>query len=65
MDDNKMFDFNYTKEESDKFRKELKESGKCPIKTPYFYTTWDMATYGTKEYDTRFKKNKKVKEKVS
>jgi hypothetical protein len=59
METKKIFDFNYTKEQSEKFRKDLKESGNCPIKNPYFYTTWNMATYGTKEYDERFKKTKK------
>ncbi len=59
MDTNKIFDFNYTKEQSEKFRKELRESSDRPMKNPYFYTTWNMATYGTKEYDERFKKIKK------
>ena len=59
METKKIFDFNYTKEQSEKFRKELKESGNYPIKNPYFYTTWDMVTYGTKDYDERFKKTKK------
>ncbi len=59
METNKIFDFTYTKEQSEKFRQELKESGKCPIKNPYFYTSWNMATYGTEEYDERFKKPKR------
>ena len=61
METNKIFDFTYTKEQSEKFRKELKESGICPIKNPYFYTTWNMVTYGTKEYDERFNKIKNKK----
>ena len=45
----------YTQEMSHKFNKELKESGKCPMTDPTFYEKWDLVTFGTSEYDERFK----------
>lgn len=49
------FVVNYTQEMSDQFNKELKESGKCSMTDPTFYEKWDLVTFGTSEYDERFK----------
>ena len=52
------FKFNYTKEMSDKFNKELKESGKYVISNPNFYGKWTLYQVGTPEYEREFKKRK-------
>lgn len=49
------FVVNYTKEMSDKFNKELKESGNCPITDPKFYGKWDLLDVGSPEYNERIK----------
>ncbi len=46
----------YTKEMSDKFNKELKESGKCAVKNPDFYGKWNLVEFGTHEYELEFSK---------
>ncbi len=48
----------YTKENSIKFNKELKESGKCAMKNPDFYGNWDLFEVGTPEYDLAFSKKR-------
>jgi hypothetical protein len=53
------FVVNYTKEMSDKFNKELMESGKCPMTDPKFYGKWDLVNFGTPEYYERFKVTRK------
>lgn len=53
------FVVNYTKEDSEKFNKELKESGSCPIKNPDFYGNWNLLEVGSPEYEEAFKKRKK------
>jgi hypothetical protein len=45
------FTVNYTKEDSVKFRKELKESGS--VMNPKFYEDWDLVEVGTPEYYER------------
>jgi hypothetical protein len=55
------FVVNYTKEDSEKFNKELKESGKCPITNPDFYGNWNLVEVGTPEYEEVFKKKIKNK----
>ncbi len=60
--DNKLnlpFVVNYDQEMSDKFNKELLESGKCPIKNPDFYGNWELFEIGTPEYELAFKKKRK------
>jgi len=52
------FVVNYTKEMSDKFNKDLKESGTCPVKNPDFYGNWNLVEVGTPEYEEVFKKRK-------
>jgi len=63
----------YTKEMSKEFNKKLMES--CPMTDPTFYKTerkthpsergwvvhekWDLVTFGTSEYDERFKVTRK------
>jgi hypothetical protein len=59
------FVVNYTEEMFDKFRKELKESGKCPMTDPTFYEKWDLVTFGTPEYYERFKVTRKDVEKLN
>jgi hypothetical protein len=51
----------YTQEMSDKFNKELRESGKCPMKDPNFYGNWTMFEVGTPEYELAFKKKRTSK----
>ncbi len=51
----------YTQEMSDKFNKELRESGKCPIKNPDFYGKWNMLEVGTPEYELAIKRKRKSK----
>lgn len=53
------FVVNYTKEMSDKFNEQLKVSGSCAITDPKFYEKWDLVTFGTSEYDERFKVTRK------
>jgi len=52
------FTFKYTKEMSDKFNKELKESGKCSVENPDFYGNWNMVKFGTPEYELAFSKKR-------
>ena len=52
------FTVTYTQEMSDKFNKELKESGKCAVTNPKFQGKWDLDEYGTTDYDTMFKKKR-------
>jgi hypothetical protein len=40
---------------SDKFNKELMESKTCPVSNPKFYEKWDLVSFGTPEYNERFK----------
>ena len=51
----------YTQEMSDKFNKELRESGKCPMKDPDFYGNWTMLEVGTPEYELAIKKKRNSK----
>ena len=53
------FVVNYTKEMSDKFNKELMESKTCPVSNPKFYEKWDLVSFGTPEYNERFKVTRK------
>jgi hypothetical protein len=53
----------YTKEMSDKFNKELKESGKCPVQNPKFYGEWDLLEVGSVEYNEKLKVRSKDLEK--
>ena len=53
------FVVNYTKEMSDKFNKQRKVSGSFPVTDPTFYEKWDLVTFGTSEYDERFKVTRK------
>lgn len=55
------FTVNYTKEMSEKFNKELKESGKCPMTDPNFYGNWTTYEVGTPEYEAAFSKRKSKK----
>jgi hypothetical protein len=55
------FTVNYTKEMSEKFNKELKESGKCSMKNPNFYGNWNLVEVGTSEYDKSFSSKRKSK----
>jgi len=55
------FTFNYTKEMSESFNRELKESGKCSVQNPDFYGKWDMVKFGTPEYDVAFSKKRTKK----
>jgi hypothetical protein len=52
------FTVTYTKEMSDKFNKELKESGLCGMKNPDFYGNWKPFEVGTPEYELAFSKRK-------
>jgi hypothetical protein len=55
------FVVDYTKEDSEKFNKELKESGSCPIKNPDFYGNWNLLEVGSPEYEKTIKpKRKKI-----
>jgi|APGre2960657373_1045057.scaffolds.fasta_scaffold97982_2 hypothetical protein len=53
------FVVNYTKEMSEKFNKELKESGKCPMTNPNFYGNWTTYEVGTPEYEKVISKKRK------
>jgi hypothetical protein len=53
------FVVNYTKEDSEKFNKELKESGKCPMTNPNFYGNWTTYEVGTPEYEKVISKKRK------
>jgi hypothetical protein len=53
------FVVNYTKEMSDKFNKEFKESGRGGMKNPDFYGKWDLVEVGTPEYELAFSKKEK------
>lgn len=55
------FVVNYTKEMSDKFNKEFKESGLCSMKNPDFYGKWDLVEVGTPEYELAFSKKRETK----
>ncbi len=52
------FTVTYTKEMSEKFNKELKESGKCSVKNPNFYGNWNMLEVGTSEYESAISKKR-------
>lgn len=54
------FNFNYTKQMSESFNKEFKESGKCSVQNSDFYGKWNTVKFGTPEYDVAFSK-KRVK----
>jgi hypothetical protein len=43
---------------SDKFNKELKESGLCGMKNPDFYGNWKPLEVGTPEYELALKVKK-------
>ena len=58
------FNFNYTQEMSDKFNKELKESGVCGMKNPDFYDNWDLLEVGTPEYELALKQRRTKNEKT-
>jgi hypothetical protein len=53
------FVVNYTQEMSDKFNKELKESGKCSMEDPNFYGNWNLLEVGSKEYGEAVRKKRK------
>ena len=53
------FVVNYTQEMSDKFNKELKESGKCGMKNPDFYGNWNLLEVGSEEYELAVRKKRK------
>jgi hypothetical protein len=55
------FVVNYTKEMSEKFNKELKESGKCSMTNPNFYGNWTTYEVGTPEYEKVISKKKRFK----
>lgn len=55
------FTFNYTKEMSESFNKDLKESGKCSVQNPDFYGNWNLVKCGTPEYDVVFGKKRTKK----
>ena len=55
------FTFKYTKEMSESFNREFKESGKCSVQNPDFYGKWDMVKFGTPEYDVAFSKKRTKK----
>jgi hypothetical protein len=55
------FVVDYTKEMSDKFNKEFKESGRCSMKNPDFYGKWDLVEVGTPEYELAFNKKRETK----
>ena len=42
---------------SKEFNKKLMES--CPMTDTTFYEKWDLVTFGTSEYDERFKVTRK------
>ena len=55
------FVVDYTKEDSEKFNKELKDSGSCSIKNPDFYGNWNLLEVGSPEYEKTIKlKRKKI-----
>lgn len=45
----------YTKEMSDKFNKELMESGSCIVNNPKFYGEWNLLVVGSLEYNEKVK----------
>jgi hypothetical protein len=45
----------YTKEMSDKFNKELLESGNCTVNNPKFYGKWNLLVVGSLEYNEKVK----------
>jgi hypothetical protein len=55
------FTVNYTKEMSQKFNNELKESNKCGVSNPDFYGKWNLVQVGTSEYDSAFSKKRTKK----
>jgi hypothetical protein len=55
------FVVNYTKEMSQKFNKEFKESGMCSMQNPDFYGNWNLVEVGTPEYKKEFSEKRKVK----
>ncbi len=55
------FKVTYTQEMSDKFNKELKESGRCGMKNPDFYGNWNPLEVGTPEYELAFKQRRPKK----
>jgi len=55
------FTVNYTKEMSEKFNKELKESGKCGMKNPNFYGNWNLVEVGSSDYSKAFSGKRKTK----
>jgi hypothetical protein len=54
------FVVNYTKEMSDKFNKELMESGYCPMSNPKFYGKWDLVEVGSAEYNEKVKVKRQI-----
>lgn len=52
------FTVTYTKEMSEKFNKEFKESGKCGVKNPDFYGKWNTVKFGTPEYEVAISKKR-------
>lgn len=55
------FTFDYTKEMSEAFNKEFKQSGECSVQNPDFFGNWDLVKYGTPEYTQVFDKKRKDK----
>ena len=51
----------YTKEMSEQFNKELKESGLCGMKNPDFYRNWNSLEVGTPEYELALKQRRTKK----
>lgn len=55
------FNFGYTKQMSDTFNNELKESNKCSVQNPDFYGKWNLVKFGTPEYEAAFNKKRNKK----
>jgi hypothetical protein len=55
------FTFEYTKEMSETFNNELKNSGKCSVQNPDFYGKWNLVEVGTPEYEVAFSKKRNKK----
>ena len=51
----------YTKEISEQFNTELKESGLCGMKNPDFYGNWNLLEVGTPEYELALKQRRTKK----
>ena len=51
----------YTKEMSEQFNKELKESDLCGMKNPDFYGNWNSLEVGTPEYELALKQRRTKK----